>query len=430
MFKRITSKARDASNRLGDSSNQLSDTSQQQIVDLILVVKDREATVVQREQTVAQREQTVRDRELRIQQLDQLADNCQRQIIDLVSVIKDREATVVQREETVRERERRIKELEDEISSVREEAKTLRLKQSGVVKSAGDATPLAGGSSQSSMQPHSAISPAEALSRWRQHASNIHGLLGSQRPLDEPYVLEKKVDGVNTRLLIATIEGRDWYDKFLYTESAYLEQLGMIRSSDIVFDCGSNQGINSLVYSAIVGETGKVISFDPFSNNIEIGRINADLNGRSNIEFIQKGLSDSAGETSVSLAEQCVQIGNTGAHDVTTISLDTLDSFAKYKPSFVKIDIEGAEVHALEGAKSLIASRPSFYIEIHPGFLPRFGRKPMDVFKHITFDAYDFFIIRPGHDVLEPYAGEFEIVDDCRIFCVPKGKDFGSKRYF
>ncbi len=181
--------------RLGhEKTNQLSNAYQQQIVDLVSVVKAREATVVQREETV-------RERQRRVEQLEQLLHTYQQQVIDLVSAIKVREATVVQREETVRERQREVRQDHRHFATAID---------------ADDAKPLVSGPSQSLTRQNSAVSPAKALSRWRQYASNIHGMLGSQSPLDKPYVLEKKVDGVNTRLLIATIEGQDWYDKPFY----------------------------------------------------------------------------------------------------------------------------------------------------------------------------------------------------------------------
>ncbi len=54
----------------------------------------------------------------------------------------------------------------------------------------------------------------------------------------------------------------------------------------------------------------------------------------------------------------------------------------------------------------------------------------MDIFKHVTFDEYNFFINRAGGYLLEPYAGEFELVGDCQVFCIPKGKELGTKVYF
>ena len=56
--------------------------------------------------------------------------------------------------------------------------------------------------------------------------------------------------------------------------------------------------------------------------------------------------------------------GNREIQYVPTLSIDTILKEIP-KPDFVKIDVEGAELMLLQGAKFLIESvRPTFYIEI------------------------------------------------------------------
>ncbi len=70
---------------------------------------------------------------------------------------------------------------------------------------------------------------------------------------------------------------------------------------------------------------------------------------------------------------------------VPTLTLDTLLSFFPL-PDFVKIDIEGAEWMAIQGAKKIIQEvRPVIYMEISS----KYAEKIYNVFKTEDYTAYD-----------------------------------------
>lgn len=81
------------------------------------------------------------------------------------------------------------------------------------------------------------------------------------------------------------------------------------------------------------------------------------------IPFFSVG-TDAAGSMFKSHAESASSIG--AKYFVPTITLDDLVSYVGWKPEFVKIDVEGAEVHALEGANLLAAEGMTmFMVEMH-----------------------------------------------------------------
>jgi FkbM family methyltransferase len=281
------------------------------------------------------------------------------------------------------------------------------------------------------------LSPTEAdswLDAWRQVAAKYADVVLSKgQTLIEPYLVERIIHDRIGRVIIGTVEGRNWYDNNNTIELPHLLRLGMIREGDTVFDCGANQGVNALFYARAVGATGRVLAFDPFALNIDIGHFNARLNDAGNIDFIQAGLSDQAGRAVVSLAEQSTGLVNETAADAVPINLVPLDMFAALRPSFLKIDVEGAEVNALEGARDVVAQEPAIYIEVHPHYLPRFDRSPMDIFKHISLDRYTCYIDHPNVPLFAEYRGEFEMTEGCALYCVPKSRPsltrhFGSSR--
>lgn len=147
----------------------------------------------------------------------------------------------------------------------------------------------------------------------------------------------------------------------------------VIKPGQVVFDLGANNGIHSLLFSKLVGDTGKVFSFEPLPDNVaEIERNNS-LNGITNIKIIPAAVSNEEGLTSFYLGHSNKQgsitgIGNESGKKVD-VRLMTMKGFIEteqVEPDFIKIDIEGAESKALAGFGDLIPRlKPIFVIELH-----------------------------------------------------------------
>jgi FkbM family methyltransferase len=73
--------------------------------------------------------------------------------------------------------------------------------------------------------------------------------------------------------------------------------------------------------------------------------------------------------------------------EINAVSLDTL--FATDPPDFIKIDIEGAEWRAINGARKIMSKRQTrFLIEIHPWGDKSNNKKPSDVFSIMDQSNY------------------------------------------
>jgi len=392
-----------------------------------------------REQTILQRENVTRDRETEIARLHAL-------VSERENVTRDREMEIARLRALIDERESATRDREAEIARLRALNGELTrgrgqvldpLKAQSESPHGHEARLLAWDGARRGGERHSApgalgaerrrfaaeFDAGEAFAQWPLLTETFAGssLRGGQK-LIEPYVLERWLHGCRYRMIIGTEEGRSWYDNLHGIEAHQAQSLGLIGSGDVILDCGCNQGFNSLIYASLVGPSGRVIGFDPYPLNIAISRFNAALNQKSNIEFIEAGLSSARATSVVSTSEQCVVLNDPGAPDLTTIRLVPLDDYASMRPNYIKIDIEGAEIDALAGATELIEQRPSFYIEIHPDYLPRFNRKPMDLFKYISLDKYQCFIIYPDMPALSRYEMEFEITKSSAVFFVPRDR--------
>ncbi|MBN2421491.1 FkbM family methyltransferase [Candidatus Woesearchaeota archaeon] len=124
------------------------------------------------------------------------------------------------------------------------------------------------------------------------------------------------------------------------------------RKGDIIVDAGAYVGHFAIIAAKLVGDSGKVIVFepDPF-NKIELKK-NIKANGIKNIVLIEKGLSNKEGKFNWNIGGVESQIGK-GFFEIKTTTLDKALKNNK-RIDLIKMDIEGAEIDALEGANSTL----------------------------------------------------------------------------
>lgn len=147
-----------------------------------------------------------------------------------------------------------------------------------------------------------------------------------------------------------------------------------VESGDIVLDIGGCWGDTALYFAHKVGVNGKVYSFEFIPENIKLFRLNTSFNPNlvSQIELVTNPISNISGQTiyfkdngpgsTVQFEPFEEQTGTT-----TTISIDDFVKSNNINTiDFIKMDIEGAEPLALEGAIETIKRfRPKLAIAIY-----------------------------------------------------------------
>jgi len=163
----------------------------------------------------------------------------------------------------------------------------------------------------------------------------------------------------------------------IFVARQYIEDLmeygdQFISRGDVAFDGGANQGIYTTAFANYVGATGKVISIEPMKYAVDLIQKNCELNGLDNVEIANAGLSDEIGTARLDLSEGVGSASITndyGGEDVIEIETTTIDTlveqFSLDRVDFIKLDIEGAELKALYGAKNTIEKfNPRFCLEV------------------------------------------------------------------
>ncbi len=145
----------------------------------------------------------------------------------------------------------------------------------------------------------------------------------------------------------------------------------------VFLDGGANEGWFSLLAAAKIGPTGKVVAIEPSTREVARLRANLRLNGLSNVAVVQAALADQVGFAVLQVAEPEHSGQNTlgrFAHKVTSVAtqetaLISLDYIVRAegleRVDVVKLDVEGAELRALRGARYILAQhRPLLLIEV------------------------------------------------------------------
>jgi len=144
------------------------------------------------------------------------------------------------------------------------------------------------------------------------------------------------------------------------------------RVGGLAVDCGANWGLHTLLLSRLVGPNGRVLAVEANPENQRLIMRNLSVNGIQNVKVIKKALGKKVGVVRFNIGAGSTT-GRIAKNDETfkviKVKSTTLDELVKKetKPvSLVKMDIEGAESLALEGAiKTLSVYRPAFVIELH-----------------------------------------------------------------
>ncbi len=180
-----------------------------------------------------------------------------------------------------------------------------------------------------------------------------------------------------------------WLGSYEIHKRRAFEQV--IQPHMVVYDIGANVGFYSILASHLAGSKGKVYAFEPLKRNVEFIRRHAALNQMENIEVFEAAVSDQSGEAYFDLGVSIAtgHLSETGSVKVPLLRLDDLVATGDILPADVmKVDVEGAEYDALQGAIMLIEEhRPTIFLDTH-------GRDVHDLtLKLLTSYGYQFEIL-------------------------------------
>lgn len=234
-----------------------------------------------------------------------------------------------------------------------------------------------------------------------------------------------------------------WYKRHLtgrydLNEIPVIEQF--VQENDICFDVGAHAGFWTRSLSQMVSK-GHVYAFEALPYYARVLKIVICLLRLNNVTIVNKAVFDKPGTVTLIWKDQhgrhltgCTHIAATHDRSIDCVTTDTitLDSLLSEIPvgsrvSFVKIDIEGAELMAVRGAVGLIeAFRPVFYLEIVNDYCKRYDYTREDLFKFFADSGYEAYtlsssdtgiVVRPTGPASYSGKGDVLFVPSEHVFC-------------
>jgi FkbM family methyltransferase len=155
-----------------------------------------------------------------------------------------------------------------------------------------------------------------------------------------------------------------------------------LRRGQVFIDVGANIGYYTLLASRIVGSDGRVVAIEPLPRNITFLERHIRLNDAGNVMVVPLACSDTSGQATFHeganaalgrLASRSpIEAVNGRAREIVTSTLDDIVRRYGLQPDMIKIDVEGAELAVLEGARDTIAAAaPILVLSVHSGDLRR-----------------------------------------------------------
>lgn len=207
---------------------------------------------------------------------------------------------------------------------------------------------------------------------------------GLKVPLVVPWLERTRIEtmlGTDTSLCVYVA------GSFEPNEFAFLGRI--IRPGMTFIDVGANEGLFALYAARRVGSAGRVVAIEPSSRERQILERNIARNGLGNVTVVPHALADGSGTAELRIAPKTHGLHNTLGDFIyayegeivtvrETVALETLDELWKRlalgRVDIVKIDVEGAEVKVLGGARSLLSTaRPILLVEANEAALKRQG---------------------------------------------------------
>jgi FkbM family methyltransferase len=178
-------------------------------------------------------------------------------------------------------------------------------------------------------------------------------------------ILQGKLRG--KQWIVGSSQHGCWLGSYELDKRLFLEKT--ITEGSIVFDLGAHVGFYTLLASVLVGCRGKVFAFEPLPANFLYLKEHLRINKTTNVTVIEAAVSDRIGVAYFEDNASSFQghISSQGKLQVKTVSLDKLINTGEIpSPNYIKIDVEGAEMQVLSGAKSLLENaHPTIFLATH-----------------------------------------------------------------
>ena len=209
-------------------------------------------------------------------------------------------------------------------------------------------------------------------------------------------------------------------------ESELFEQA--LEPGMVVFCLGAHIGYYALLAARRVGPRGRVYAFEPSPENFRLLVKNVEANGYRNVIPVPKAVSNVTGRATLYL-----NASNTGDHriypgaepraslGIDVVRLDEWLRGGETVADLVQMDLQGAEMLALEGMEELLARSPAvrIFTELWPDGLRLAGSSAEAYLARLTALGFRMSVIDEPARRLIPLAGPGDLDRHRDVLGVP-----------
>jgi FkbM family methyltransferase len=225
------------------------------------------------------------------------------------------------------------------------------------------------------------------------------------------------------------------HDGFEDVEMAFVEK--MLRPGMTVLDAGAHHGLYTLLASRRVGKRGRVIAFEPSPRERKRLRRHLWLNRSKNVAVQSCALGDEHREAELFLVtgrEDWCNSLRAPQIDARTVTVrvelervdDVLEKLGIARVDFIKLDVEGAELSTLQGARAtLAASRPVILAEVQDLRTRPWGYAAREIIHFLERIGYRWYALTSNSN-LQPISTQLETYS-ANLVAIPEERADGIR---
>jgi FkbM family methyltransferase len=188
------------------------------------------------------------------------------------------------------------------------------------------------------------------------------------------------------------VRGKYFEEEIIHLAKKYIQK------GTVVLDVGANFGQMAIAFSKMVGDDGKVYAFEAQDTVFKFLEKNIQANKCTNVIAKDGAVYNEVGKilifpepelSNISFSSNAINPQLSSGRKVTTFTIDSLQ--INEPISFIKVDIQGSDIFAMQGAKeTILKNKMPILFEFEQPFQSQFGTTFQDYVDFVNEIDYKF----------------------------------------